>query len=200
MGDAASTPATQHGRTLLWSGFPGVQTPETILHEPQPRTQGSQRYQSCHSPPCFSGCSRPRVSGCTRRTFLRHHIPCRANPRENAPACTAAPRCASLARGAAEPALASPGPSPSPTRLAAPAGFVPFAAARDPFAAQICPQQSLKSSKTQTVAAKALPRGLLHFTACHAQAPRGQAGLSWSIHKGHLIFSRPGLQNRTHVY
>lgn len=72
-----------------------VLTPEIISHSPQPRSQGVMALPSCHNPPCFSGCIRPRVSGCTGRTFLRPHIPCKANPRENAPACTAAPSCTS---------------------------------------------------------------------------------------------------------
>lgn len=68
-------------------------------------------------------------------------------------------------RHAQQPELHRPGQRHSP----ACAGLVPFAAARDPSAAQICPQQSLKSNKTQIVAAKALPQGLQHFTDCQAE-------------------------------
>jgi len=48
------------------------------------------------------------------------------------------------------------------------------------FAAQICPQQNLKSDETPVVSVKAPLQGLQHFTACQVEALRDLPGLSSS--------------------
>lgn len=121
LGNAPSSPATQHASPLLWSRFP--HSPDNQRASPvtqtRPRTEGSRCCQRCHDPPSFSGCSRPQVSGCAGRTFLWHHTPCRANPWRNAPACTAAPCCASLLKAAAtdHTSLAWPEPHEGPEEV-----------------------------------------------------------------------------------